>query len=130
MTATTPCSEDYAGSKRDWTSGELTREEAMELARLCATCPLRQKCLEDAEAESPNTEGIWGGWLWRPGVRKAVRIDPLGIERGEMRSIYKWVLWSRGKWRVYKDRTWHGAFDSEDEAGAVARRLAEADGDG
>lgn len=129
MSNTRPCVEDFAETKRDWTKGDFTRDEAMELARLCHGCPFRQQCLEQAQDESPDVEGIWGGLLWRPGVRKAVAMDPLGIERGDMRSVYKWVLWDRGKWRVYKERRHHGYFADEDEAGRVARALGEADCD-
>lgn len=124
---TTPCSDDFEGNGTDWTRGDFTRQEAMDKARACHGCPIREACFNGALEESPHTEGIWGGHLWKPGVRKATHMDPLGIESGNMRSVYKWVFFDKGKWRVVKERVSYGSFDNEDEAGRVALALFEED---
>jgi WhiB family redox-sensing transcriptional regulator len=39
----------------------VSEGDATEAKKLCATCPVREDCLEHALAMSPAPEGVWGG---------------------------------------------------------------------
>jgi len=130
---TPPCVEDFERTGRDWTAlaPPRNRGELMEMARMCAGCPIKDQCREIAEEDSPYAEGVWGGMFYRNGRA----IDPLGILNGNMESVYLRVHWdrSRGKWKAEAQvdgRKHHiGYFHDEDEAGQAAFAWQLADGD-
>ena len=39
----------------------VSEGDADEAKKLCATCPVREECLEHALSMSPAPEGVWGG---------------------------------------------------------------------